>query len=136
MIWIYKDLFIEESELDMSAIRSQGSGGQNVNKVSTAIHLRFPIRESSLPEEIKMRLLAFPDSRKTEDGVLIIKAQNHRTQLRNKEEAVERLRQFFREALTVRKKRKPTKPRKAAVEKRLLNKKKLSEKKSMRRMQD
>jgi ribosome-associated protein len=133
MIWIYQNLYLRDDELEFKAIRSQGSGGQNVNKVSTAIQLRFSIADSSLEDDVKAKLLMMPDSRLTEQGELIIKSQNHRNQRRNREEAVHRLREFFQKALFVRKKRKPTRPSRASVERRIQSKKRVSEKKASRK---
>lgn len=116
---ISKKIDIPDGEIELSAIRSQGPGGQNVNKVSSAIHLRFDIRSSSLPESCKSRLLNLHDHRITNDGIIIIKAQNFRTQEKNREEALARLKNIIRKALVSTKKRKPTKPSKAARKKRL-----------------
>jgi ribosome-associated protein len=109
---------IADHELDIQAIRAQGSGGQNVNKVSSAIHLRFDIRTSTLPEVWKERLCGFSDQRITDDGVIVIKAQQFRTQEKNREDALERLRQLILAAVAVQKPRKPTKPTRASQERR------------------
>lgn len=106
----------------MSAIRAQGPGGQNVNKVSSAIHLRFDIQTSSLLEGHKTRLMNFRDKRISDNGVIIIKAQNHRTQERNKAEALERLKSLIAKALHVPKYRRATKPSYGAVKRRLKKK--------------
>ncbi len=103
----------------MQAIRARGAGGQKVNKVATAIHLRFDIPASSLPDFYKQRLLALQDQRISSDGVIVIKAQRYRSQEKNREEALDRLRELIRSVLVTRKKRKPTKPSKATKEKRL-----------------
>lgn len=110
---------IAESEVDISAIRAQGSGGQNVNKVSSAIHLRFDITASSLPELIKERLLALNDQRITKDGVVIIKAQAHRSQEKNRGEAMQRLLELVNSVAVLPKRRRPTKPTRNSQRKRL-----------------
>ena len=125
-------LSIEDDEVSLSAIRSQGAGGQNVNKVATAIHLRFDIGASSLPEAVKQRLLASRDQRITSEGVLVIKAQNHRTQEKNRQDAIERLCDMIRAAAEVPRKRIPTRPGKAAKKRRLDDKKKRGEIKKLR----
>lgn len=132
MIFIKHNLSLAEHELELSAMRAQGSGGQNVNKVSSAIHLRFNIPASSLSEYYKERLLASRDGRLTKEGVLVIKAQQFRTQEQNKEDAIERLREFILENTKVIKNRVPTKPSRAARRRRLENKKKRGEIKSLR----
>ncbi len=110
---------LREDELQWTAIRSQGAGGQNVNKVSSAIHLRFDIRASSLPQFYKERLLELSDNRITADGVVIIKAQQHRTQEKNRVDAIERLVELIRNATVVRKARRPTKPSRSSQNKRM-----------------
>ena len=132
MLRISNQVPIPDNEMELQAVRSQGAGGQNVNKVATAIHLRFDILASSLPEHYKTRLLALKDSRITKDGVINIKSQAQRTQLRNKTDALERLQQLIRSAMVVKKKRKPTKPSKAATQKRLDSKAKRSQQKASR----
>lgn len=118
MIFINDAISLGDYEVESSAIRSQGSGGQNVNKVSSAIHLRFDIQASSLSDEQKQRLLGCNDSRVSKEGVLIIKAQSFRTQEKNRLDAFERLQQFIIEGTRVNKARTPTKPSRSAKRKR------------------
>ena len=119
MIFISNTISLNDNEVEISAMRAQGAGGQNVNKVSSAIHLRFDIHASSLSEVQKQRLLDSKDSRITKEGVLIIKAQQFRTQERNKIDAFERLQSFIIKATYVNKARKPTKPSRNAKRKRV-----------------
>ena len=132
MLQITKRTAIPLSEIELSAVRSQGAGGQNVNKVATAIHLRFDIPASSLSPLYKERLLNLGDSRITKDGIVIIKAQQHRTQEQNKADALDRLKVLVKSVTVTPKKRKPTKPSKSAKQKRLDSKAKRSRLKSQR----
>ncbi len=119
MLRINDQLTIPLDEVEWQAVRSQGAGGQNVNKVSSAVHLRFDIKASSLPDYAKSRLLAQSDKRITKDGVLIIKAQQHRRQDQNHDDALERLIDVIREAIKVDKPRRPTRPTRSSIRKRL-----------------
>jgi len=132
MLIIRPGLEIPEDEVHLEAIRAQGAGGQNVNKVSSAIHLRFDVGASSLPEEYKARLLAISDRRLNSDGVIIIKAQRFRSREKNSLDAIERLSDLIRNATRSTRKRVPTRPGKAAKEKRLAGKSKRSQTKQLR----
>lgn len=132
MIKISNTISISDNELEFSAIRAQGSGGQKVNKVSAAIHLRFDIKESSLPEFYKEKLLELKDKRITKEGVIVIKAQQHRSQEQNRDEATERLVLLIKSVNQVQKRRVSTKPTKGSVKRRLNSKKKHAQKKSLR----
>jgi ribosome-associated protein len=132
MIYITQHIKIPPEEVALHAVRSQGAGGQNVNKVATAIHLRFDIKASSLPDLYKQRLLLLKDKRITKEGVIVIKAQQYRTQKKNKDIALMRLQDIIISVLTKRKRRKPTTPTLASVKKRLESKIKRSKIKSLR----
>ena len=132
MLQISNIVFISEREIEISAVRSQGAGGQNVNKVASAIHLRFDIKASSLPEPYKHRLLQHNDQRITQDGVVIIKAQEYRSQEQNRESALRRLQDLIKNAVVIPKKRKPSKPTRSSQTRRLDSKSKRGQIKAMR----
>jgi len=132
MLRISNQASIPDNEIEVHAIRAQGTGGQNVNKVSSAIHLRFDINASSLPELYKEKLLALNDQRISKDGIIIIKAQQYRTQEKNKEDALNRLQALIQSVAVVHKKRKATKPTKASKLKRLTSKAKQGRLKALR----
>jgi ribosome-associated protein len=120
MLKIDENLSIPIAEIDVSAIRSQGAGGQNVNKVATAVHIRFDVRASlALSEEDRERVLKISDRRLSKEGVIVIKSQRYRSQEKNRSDALEKLAEMLRKALIERKPRKPTKPTKKSRQKRL-----------------
>jgi len=135
MIRITDDIAIDEREIDERFVRASGPGGQNVNKVATAVELRFDVRASTLPSDVKDRLLALAANRITADGVLLIDSREHRTQARNREAARERLVALIAQAAKKPRRRKATRPRPAAREKRLESKKLRGRVKVLRRTQ-
>jgi ribosome-associated protein len=133
MFTVTSHISIPDSEIDIHAMRSQGAGGQNVNKVSSAIHLRFDIAASSLPPFYKEELLKLRDHRISDDGVVTIKAQQYRSQEQNREDAFTRLRELIQSVAIPRKKRRATKPTKGSKQRRLESKTKRGKLKTLRR---
>ncbi|MCG8637947.1 MAG: aminoacyl-tRNA hydrolase [Desulfobacterales bacterium] len=133
MLKISNKVEIPESDVKVQAIRAQGPGGQNVNKVSSAVHLRFDIRKSALPDLYKEKLLALSDQRITRDGIIVIKAQAYRSQEKNKADGLERLIALIRKSVQVPKRRKPTRPSRSAKRKRLDAKAKHGKLKALRK---
>jgi len=132
MLTISTNVSLDENEITFEAIRAQGSGGQKVNKTSVAIHLRFDIAASSLPDFYKEKLLSLKDKRITKEGIIVIKSQQHRSQEQNRDEALKRLTELIKSVNVVQKKRVPTKPTKGSVNRRLQSKKKHAGKKRLR----
>ena len=132
MIRLSNTLVIPEHEIEFSAIRAQGAGGQHVNKTSSAVQLRFDVRRSHLPVEIKQQILRLSDQRISSQGVIVIKAQTHRSQEKNRQEALARLKALLDKALLHKKPRRPTRPSRSSVKKRLESKQQRGKVKNLR----
>ena len=132
MIRLSNTLFIPTHEIEFSAIRAQGAGGQHVNKTSSAVQLRFDVRRSHLPAEVKQQILRLADQRISAQGVIVIKAQTHRSQEKNRQDAIQRLKTLLERALLRKKLRKPTRPTRSAVKKRLESKQQRGKVKNLR----
>ena len=136
MLQISSQVRLPVNEIELNFIRAQGAGGQNVNKVSTAVHLRFDIKASSLPQSYKERLLRHKDHHITADGIIVIKAQRFRTQEQNREDALQRLAEIIRQAMVMQKQRKATRPTRGSQLRRMDSKSKRGKQKVMRRKVD